>query len=118
MASHLEREFESYLKLISKPLLKNMVKEHRFHPIRRWRFDFAWPESMVALEMDGIAKQAGGGRHSYDGDREKMNMAVSMGWHVFRYSGKLLRSNPHKAIKMLSELIELKKGFFDAEKEN
>lgn len=29
------------------------VREHRFHPTRRWRFDFAWPDEKVALEVEG-----------------------------------------------------------------
>ena len=27
--------------------------EYRFHPFRKWRFDFAWPEQKVAVEMEG-----------------------------------------------------------------
>lgn len=27
------------------------VTEHRFHPVRRWRFDFAWPDEHLALEI-------------------------------------------------------------------
>lgn len=27
--------------------------EHRFHESRRWRFDYAWPEHRVALEVEG-----------------------------------------------------------------
>ena len=31
------------------------VAEHRFAPPRRWRFDFAWPDLRVALELEGGA---------------------------------------------------------------
>ena len=33
------------------------VAEHRFHETRRWRFDFAWPDHRVALEIAGGVKQ-------------------------------------------------------------
>ena len=28
-------------------------REYRFAPPRRWRFDFAWPAAMLALEVEG-----------------------------------------------------------------
>lgn len=60
--------------------------EVQFHPGRRWRFDYAWPESMVALEVEGGVWS--GGRHTrgkgFLGDIEKYNAAASLGWRVFR----------------------------------
>jgi hypothetical protein len=62
------------------------VAEHRFHPTRRWRFDYAWPALRVALEIDGGS--GGYGRHSRPGgmraDHEKLNTAAAMGWRVLR----------------------------------
>ena len=29
------------------------VTEYRFHPERRWRADFAWPEKKLLVEVDG-----------------------------------------------------------------
>lgn len=62
------------------------VREYRFHPTRRWRFDYAWPEHHVALEIDGGS--GGYGRHSRPGgmraDHEKLNTATAMGWKVLR----------------------------------
>mgnify|MGYP000595384776 FL=1 len=29
-------------------------REHRFHPVRRWRFDFAWPGEKFSVEGEGI----------------------------------------------------------------
>jgi len=29
------------------------VFEYRFHPSRKWRFDIAWPERRVAVEVEG-----------------------------------------------------------------
>ena len=62
------------------------VKEHRFHPKRKWRFDYAIPEYKIALEVEGGVWT--GGRHiraqGFLGDMEKYNTATLMGWRVFR----------------------------------
>ena len=62
------------------------VKEHRFHPVRRWRFDYAWPDIMLALEVEGLTRD--GGRHQriagYTKDTEKYNEALCLGWKVIR----------------------------------
>ena len=63
-----------------------IVKEHRFHPVRRWRFDYAIPDRKIAVEVDGAVWV--GGRHNrpagYVADLEKLNTAASMGWLVLR----------------------------------
>ena len=62
------------------------VKEFKFHPKRRWRFDYAIPEHRIALEVEGGVWT--GGRHTrpqgFLGDIEKYNIATLMGWRVFR----------------------------------
>ena len=63
------------------------VREFKFHPDRMWRFDFAWPTRLVALEVDG---GIGTGRHSrltgFSGDCDKANEAQMLGWIVLRVS--------------------------------
>lgn len=62
------------------------VKEYRFHPKRLWRFDYAFPEHKIALEVEGGVWTQG--RHTraegFLGDIEKYNTATLMGWRVFR----------------------------------
>lgn len=69
-------------------------REHLFHPTRRWRFDFAWPDFHVAVEVDGGAWT--GGRHTrgkgFEADAEKLNEATSLGWRVYRYTATRVRS--------------------------
>ena len=61
-------------------------KEHKFHPVRKWRFDYAVPTAKVALEVEGGVWT--GGRHTspkgFLGDIEKYNTATLMGWKVLR----------------------------------
>lgn len=65
-----------------------VVKELRFYPERRWRFDYAFPALKVAIEIDGAVWAQG--RHNrptgYLADMEKLNTAASMGWLVLRFS--------------------------------
>lgn len=60
--------------------------EYRFHPDRKWRFDYAWPDFKVALEIEGGAWT--GGRHNrgngFIADMEKYNAAAQLGWRLIR----------------------------------
>lgn len=55
-------------------------------PERKWRFDLAWPERRLAVEVDGGIWT--GGRHTsgkgYTNDCEKVNTATVEGWRVLR----------------------------------
>jgi hypothetical protein len=37
----------------------------RFHAERKWRFDMAFPDHRIALEVDGGIWRKGGGAHSH-----------------------------------------------------
>lgn len=66
--------------------------ELRFEPLRRWRFDYAWPDSKIALEIEGGVWS--GGRHTtgkgFVGDMAKYNRAACLGWRVLRVQPKEL----------------------------
>lgn len=72
---------------------------------RHWRFDFAWPEEMVALEVEGGIHT--NGRHvrgkGYEEDMVKYSTAATLGW-------KVLRVTPHAlctegTIEMLRKVL-------------
>ena len=62
------------------------VAEHRFDADRRWRFDYAWPEQKVALEVEGGVWTQG--RHirpvGFIRDLEKYSEAAAQGWRLVR----------------------------------
>lgn len=62
------------------------LTEHRFHPTRKWRFDYAWEDHRVALEVEGGVWV--GGRHTsgagFVKDMEKYNEAACLGWRIIR----------------------------------
>ena len=69
---------------------------------RRWRFDFAWPLHLVAVEIEGLnvrrvnGRLQVGGRHvSIDGfreDCEKYAEALLLGWRVLRFEQSMVQS--------------------------
>lgn len=67
--------------------------EYRFAPPRRWRFDYAWPALLVALEIEGGVWT--GGRHTrgagYSRDCEKYTEAALRGWRVLRVTTDMVR---------------------------
>lgn len=68
-------------------------REHRFHPVRKWRFDFALP-GKLALEVDGGTHT--GGRHvrgtGYAEDCRKIAEAMLLGWRVVRATADQVKS--------------------------
>jgi len=70
------------------------TKEHRFHPTRKWRFDRAWLDKKVAVEIEGGIWTRG--RHvrpqGFLDDCEKYNAATLLGWQVFRFPTDMVTS--------------------------
>lgn len=64
--------------------------EFKFHPKRRWKFDYAWPDKKLACERDGGLFIPGGGRHNRPvtmiKDNEKFNNAALLGWRVLKFT--------------------------------
>lgn len=89
--SRIEETFAWMLK-VSK--IEGWVREHRFHPTRRWRFDFAWPDRMLAVECEGGIWR--GGRHTrgkgFEDDCVKYNEALLLGWNVLRVTSQQVKT--------------------------
>ena len=62
--------------------------EYRFDEIRRWRFDWAFPDLKISFEYNGLMSAKS--RHTtltgYTGDMEKTNKAQELGWRVYQYT--------------------------------
>lgn len=85
--------------------LEMPVPEYRFHETRKWRFDFAYPERQIAIEVEGGTWA--NGRHTrgkgYEQDCEKYNTAALRGWTVLRFTSGMITSL--KAINMIEEAL-------------
>ena len=79
--------------------LPKPASEHEFAKSigRKWRFDAAYVEEKIAVEMEGGTgwKREGTSRHltpsGFAGDVEKYNAAACMGWAVLRFTPAMLR---------------------------
>jgi very-short-patch-repair endonuclease len=95
---------------IERAAIPQPEREFRFAAPRRFRFDFAWPDRKIALEVDGGRWMPGGGRHASDGDYEKLNIAASLGWRVLRVSSEMVRKDPLGVVDMLKTVLRENDG--------
>ena len=103
--SNLERLFARLVVMFGLP---EPVAEYRFHPERRWRFDYAWPElGAVAVELEGGTWVQG--RHTRGGGFEKdcikYNAAVLLGWRVLRFTRGMLDVDPAGCMAQVGQLL-------------
>ena len=107
LGSDLEIAFDTRLKQIA-PDAPLPEYEYRYMATRRWRFDRAWPLSMVAVELEGGVYS--NGRHvrpaGFEADCEKYNAAVALGWRVFRFTAKMLDNDPYTCIQQVVRALE------------
>lgn len=88
--SQLEKIFAYQLKAFAFPTPEC---EFVFKNGRRWRFDFAWPERLIAVEIEGgswINGAHGRGKH-FESDCEKYAEATILGWRVLRFTTNMVR---------------------------
>lgn len=93
--SDLEHAFLTRLRQIA-PDAPPPIAEYKFSTFRRWRFDFAWPDARVAVELEGGVWSQG--RHvrpaGFEEDCIKYNYATAHAWRVFRFTTKMLDRDP------------------------
>lgn len=74
--------------------------------LKDWRFDFAWIEQKLAVEVEG---GGGMGRHTtakgFRQDIEKYHQAMAMGWTVYRCDGALVRNGA--AVALIDRLLKI-----------
>jgi very-short-patch-repair endonuclease len=82
----------------------DLICEHKFHPSRKWRFDFAHTPTKTAIEIEGGIYSRG--RHTRPGgfsaDAEKYNAATYLGWKVFRLTPRMVNS---RELERLADFI-------------
>ncbi len=78
-----------------------LEEEYKFHPERKWRFDYAIPSLKIAVEFNGGVFMTNGDHNSIKGitrDYDKINTAQGMGWRVIQlnavnYKGLIFQLN-------------------------
>lgn len=100
--SPLEESFANQSRLAGLPTPQ---REYRFHHARAWRFDFAWPDLRLAVEVEGGVWT--GGRHTrgsgFIADCDKYNAAALLGWRVLRFAESHVRDGT--AVQILREAL-------------
>jgi hypothetical protein len=73
--------------------------------LKDWRFDFAWPGEMLAVEVEGGAWT--GGRHTrgkgFQEDILKYHSAMMLGWTVYRCESKII--SERKALEFIKKYL-------------
>lgn len=81
-------------------------REYKFHDKRQWRFDFAWVERLVAVEIEGGTFRRS--RHTsgigFHNDCEKYNQATRAGWQVYRFDSRMVTDGT--AVNYITALME------------
>lgn len=81
------------------------MTEYRFHPVRMWRFDCAWTDLKLALEIEGGVYVAGAhtrGAH-FESDCEKYAEATVLGWRVLRVTPRMVKDG--RAVGWLDAIL-------------
>lgn len=101
---------DTFTCIVKADLRVECVKEFKFHPTRKWRFDYAIPSHRIALEVEGGVWTQG--RHTrpqgFLGDVDKYNSAALLGWRVFRTTPSELYSRA--TIEMLKQALSCQKA--------
>ena len=103
-----------FVKIVKAATGLDVEREYRFHPLRKWRFDYAIPAIRMAIEVEGGVWT--GGRHTssrgFLGDMEKYNEAALSGWCLVRTTPDKLLTN-----EML-EFIKRRKMDYEQKEKN
>ena len=105
--SELEQSFDTYWLMLA-PEMDAPETEYKFHPKRKWRFDRAWVDLKVAVEIDGGTFS--GGRHvrgmGYHKQLDKQNQSQKLGWVVLRFDTKHIEDDPFSMIELVKGVLK------------
>lgn len=91
------------LAIASNAKLSRPISEYKFYSKRRWRFDFAWPEIKLAVEVQGGIYV--NGRHArgaaLEQEYEKLNAAQILGWTVLLFGPTHINKQAGRVAKIL-----------------
>lgn len=103
-ATEADLVFVQHLSELKGPLYWKL--EYCFCPTRKWRFDAAFPDHMLAVEIEGSVWT--NGRHTrgsgFVKDIEKYNFATLLGWRLLRFTPQDVLNG--KAIAFIKKVLE------------
>ncbi len=86
--------------------LPRPIMQHRFHQVRKWRWDFCWPEQKLAVEIQGGSFVGGGHNRGaqQQKDYEKQRVAVALGWRVLPFN-TIDMKDPEAVVTFVAEVL-------------
>ena len=81
------------------------VHLHRQHPVggTPYRLDYAWPDRLLAVEVDGYGPHSS--REAFQSDRARQNALVLAGWTVLRFTWADVRDRPAAVAAVLRRAL-------------
>ena len=103
--SALEAELALQIRALGLP---EPVREYQAITGRKFRFDFAWLDSGLLVEVNGgtYTKGAHSTGQGIARDYEKANLATLDGWRVLMFDGKAVKSGV--AVEVIRQALEAK----------
>jgi very-short-patch-repair endonuclease len=92
--------------------------EFKFHPTRKWRADWAWPEEKLIVEMEGgifgssRRGQKAGWHQSISGmldDMDKYNQMALLGYRLLRFTPQQMDDGP--AVRTINLWFKMHRRF-------
>ena len=101
--STLEAELALQIKALGLP---EPIREYQAITGRKFRFDFAWLEHRLLVEVNGgtYTKGAHSTGQGIARDYEKANLAVLQGWRVLTFDGKSVKDGT--AVEVIRQAVE------------
>ena len=85
-------------------------QEYRVVPDRKWRFDYAYLDLRIGIEVHGGIWISGGHTRGsgFIKDREKMNRAALAGWLVLEFPIITTDTLPPDCVELIARAIEVR----------
>jgi len=93
----LEPRFARLCKLAALP---RPVFQHR---VGQYEIDFAYPQLMIAIEVDGYGPHSS--PKAFQSDRDRQNVLVGLGWTVLRFTWADIVKRPEHVAKLVAAAI-------------
>lgn len=90
--SKLEADYVAQLERIEVP---HFEINYRWHSVREWRWDVAFIDEKIAIEIDGVRRDGKGDHQTEKGmtnDYQKVAEGVLWGWTILRFTRTMVAS--------------------------
>lgn len=92
---------------------KGLRKRLQVAGLHDWRFDCAWVEQQIAVELEGGTYTRG--RHTrgagYSSDCAKYNAAQLHGWIVLRFTADMLHDDSARCIEQVKRALTIRRQY-------